>query len=263
LIEGRVFDERDGDGANPVLVINQTMALTYWPGESAIGRRVKPGSRDQPWRTVVGVVGDIKNAGVDRPAGTELFVPFRQSGGFGIRNGYLVIRTRGEPGGIARAARAEIAALDASLPVAQIRTMDDVMSMANARPRFLAALLSLFSGVALLLAELGIYGVMSYLVAQRTSEFGIRMAIGAQQGDVLWLVIRQGLLLGAVGVTLGALGAVALTRYLKGLLFGVNTLDPSTFAAMAVALTAAVLLACFLPALRATRVDPIRALRYE
>jgi len=262
LIEGRVFDERDGENAPPVLVINQTMANTYWPGQSAIGKRVRPGFRD-PWRTVVGVVGDIKNAGVDKPAGTELFLPFRQTQGFGIRNGVLVIRTTAEPRGIVRAARAEIAALDSSLPVSQIRTMDDVMALANARPRFLTALLSIFSGVALALAALGIYGVMSYLVAQRTNEFGLRMAIGAQQGDVLWLVIRQGLILGVAGVGLGAAGAAALTRYLKGLLYGTDALDPATFLAMAGALTTVVLLACLLPALRATRVDPIRALRYE
>jgi putative ABC transport system permease protein len=262
LIEGRIFDERDGENAPPVIVINQTMARTYWPGQSPIGKRVRPAFRD-PWRTIVGVVGDIKNAGVDKPSGTELFLPFRQTQGFGIRNGYLVIRTNGDPRDLARSARAEISALDASLPVSQVRTMDDVMALANARPRFLTALLTIFSGVALVLAALGIYGVMSYLVAQRTNEFGIRMAIGAQPSDVLWLVIRQGLILGAVGVVLGAVGAAGLTRYLKGLLFGTDALDVTTFAAMAAALTAVVLLACFLPALRATRVDPIRALRYE
>ncbi|MBS1829633.1 MAG: ABC transporter permease [Acidobacteria bacterium] len=262
LVEGRVFDERDGENAPPVLVINQTMARMYWPGQSAVGKRVRPNFRD-PWRTVVGVIGDIKNAGVDKPSGTELFLPFRQTQGLGIRNGFLVIRTNGDPRDMARAARAEIAALDASLPVSQVRTMDDIMALANARPRFLTALLSIFSGVALVLAALGIYGVMSYLVAQRTNEFGIRMAIGAQQTDVLWLVIRQGLILGTVGVALGAVGAAGLTRYLKGLLYGTDALDPTTFAAMAGALTAVVVLACFLPALRATRVDPIRALRYE
>ncbi|MFN7933587.1 MAG: ABC transporter permease [Bryobacteraceae bacterium] len=262
LIEGRVFDERDGETATPVLVINQTMARTYWPGESAIGKRVRPNFRD-PWCTVIGVVGDIKNAGVDKPSGTELFLSFRQTRGFGLRNGFLVIRTNGDPRDIARAARAEIAALDSSLPVSQVRTMDDIMALANARPRFLTALLSIFSGVALALAALGIYGVMSYLVAQRTNEFGIRMAIGARQTDVLWLVIRQGLILGGVGVALGAVGAAGLTRYLKGLLYGTDALDPGTFAAMAAALTTVVVLACFLPALRATRVDPIRALRYE
>lgn len=262
VIEGRVFDERDGENSTPVLVINQTMARTYWPGQSAIGKRVRPNFRD-PWCTVIGVIGDIKNAGVDKPAGTELFLSFRQTRGFGLRNGFLVIRTNGDPRDIARAARAEIAALDSSLPVSQVRTMDDIMALANARPRFLTALLSIFSGVALALAALGIYGVMSYLVAQRTNEFGIRMAIGARQTDVLWLVIRQGLILGGVGVVLGAIGAAGLTRYLKGLLYGTDALDPGTFAAMAAALTTVVVLACFLPALRATRVDPIRALRYE
>ncbi|MBL8174580.1 MAG: FtsX-like permease family protein [Bryobacterales bacterium] len=262
LVEGRMFDERDGTNAPASLVINQTMARMYWPGQSAIGKRVRPGFRD-PWRTVVGVIADIKNAGVDKATGTELFLPVRQSQGFGLRNAFLVIRTHGEPAGIARAARAEISALDASLPVSQVRTMEDAMALAKARPRFLTGLLSTFSGLALVLAGLGIYGVMSYLVAQRTNEFGVRMAIGARQSDVLWMVIRQGMWLGMLGVASGALCAAGLARYLKGMLYATDALDPATFLSMAAALTAVVILACFLPALRATRVDPIRALRYE
>ncbi|MCC6392701.1 MAG: ABC transporter permease [Bryobacterales bacterium] len=262
LIEGRVFDQRDGAAAPPVVVVNQTMARTYWPGQSPIGKRVRPGFRG-PWLTVIGVVGDVKNAGIDKPTGSELFFDYRQTQGFGIRSALLCVRTRGEPLGLYRLVRDEAAAVDPNLPVAKVRTFDDIVEAANARPRFLTFLLSLFSGVALLLAALGIYGVMSYLVALRTNEFGIRMAIGAQRTDVLKLVLRQGIVLGSIGIAAGAVGALGLTRFLRGLLYGVDTFDPFTFAAMAGALAGTVLLACFLPARRATKVDPMTALRYE
>jgi len=153
--------------------------------------------------------------------------------------------------------------LDSSLPVSAIRTMDDVLSTAQARPRFLTLLLTLFAGVALVLAAVGIYGVISYSVAQRTSEFGIRIALGAAPQDVLSMVLGQGLMLGAVGVVLGAGGALALTRYIRGLLFGISSFDPLTFIVMAAVLTTVTLAACWIPARRATRVDPMIALRYE
>jgi predicted permease len=261
LVDGRAFDARDGEAAPPVVMVNLTMARTFWPGESALGKRIRNNGRDEPWRTVVGVLGDVKNSGIDKPAGNELFFPYRQVGG--MANGLLLVRSKGDPHELARAVRAAIANIDPALPVAQIRTFEDILGTANARPRFLTILLALFSGVALALAALGIYGVMSYLVEQRTNEFGIRMAIGAQQGDVLWLVMRQGITLGVIGVAAGALGAIGLTRFLRGLLFNVDAMDPSTFLAMAAALTAVVLLACFLPARRATLVDPLSALRYE
>ncbi|MBI4905809.1 MAG: ABC transporter permease [Acidobacteria bacterium] len=263
LIEGRMFGPTDGPDSPPVLVVNQTLARTYWPGQSPIGKRMRPSLQNSPWFTIVGVVGDVKNAGVDKPVATELFLPFRQGRAYGIRGGMLMVRTKGDPMSMARAVRAEVAAVDGSLPVEQIRTMEDIVSSANARPRFLTVLLGLFSATALLLAALGIYGVMSYLVAQRTAEFGIRMAIGAQQGDVLWLVLRQGLVMALVGVVTGVAGALALTRLLKQFLFGVDAVDPLTFAAMAFTLGATVLVACIFPARRATQVDPMRALRYE
>jgi predicted permease len=263
LVEGRAFDARDGENAPPVVMVNLSMARTYWPGESPLGKRVRNGGPTAPWRTVIGVVGDVKNAGIDKPAGNELFFPFRQTQGFGIRSAMVFVRTKGEPRDLARAVRAEVAAVDPALPVAQIRTFEDVLGVAQSRPRFLTVLLAIFSGVALVLASLGIYGVMSYLVEQRTNEFGLRMAIGAQQSDVLWLVIRQGAILGGIGVAVGAVGAFGLTRFLRTYLFGVDALDPITFLTMAAALTAVVLLACFLPARRATQVDPMNALRYE
>jgi putative ABC transport system permease protein len=262
LVEGRYLDERDGEGGAPVVVVNQTMARTFWPGESALGKRLRPSGQER-WLSVVGVVGDVKNAGIDKPTGTEIFLPYQQGGNFASRGMFVVIRTQGDPMGLLGAARHELAQLDASLPIAQPRSMEDVLGRAQARPRFLTLLLTLFSGLALALAALGIYGVMSYSVAQRTSEFGIRMAIGAQRGDVLRLVLSQGFGLGLVGVVIGALGAFGLTRFLSGLLFGIETLDPTVFITMAGVLALVTVVACYLPARKATRVDPLVALRYE
>ena len=262
LIEGRFFDDRDGESAPLAVMVNQTTARAYWPGQSAIGRRVKPGFQGA-WRTVVGVVEDVKNAGIDKPTGTELYFPTAQAAGFGLRAGYAVLRAKGDPARMAVAARGVIHQIDPSLPVSAVRTMDELLSEAQARPRFLTLLLTLFAGVALVLAAVGIYGVISYSVAQRTSEFGIRIAMGARPSDVIGMVLGQGLMLGAIGVVLGAAGAFALTRLIRGLLFGISSFDPLTFAVMAVVLAAVTLVACWLPARRATRVDPMVALRYE
>jgi putative ABC transport system permease protein len=259
LVEGRYFDDRDGANAPLTVIVNQTLARTYWPGRSALGHRMKPSFQGE-WRTVVGVVEDVKNAGLDKPTGTELYIPYQQSGG--LRQGYVLVRSK-DPIRMASPVRAVIREMDASLPVAAVRTMDEVMSGAASRPRFLTLLLTLFAGTALALAAVGIYGVISYSVAQRTSEFGIRMAMGAQPSDVLAMVLRQGVLLGAIGVAVGAAGALALTRLISGLLFGISSFDPLTFVVMAAVLIAVTLAACWAPARRATRVDPMIALRYE
>jgi predicted permease len=259
IIEGRTFDERDGTGGNPSVIVNVTMAKTFWPGQSAIGHRIKTGG-DKDWRTIVGVVADLKNGGLDKPTGTELFLPQDQSP---IRNGYVVLRTAGNPLDFARQVRQEIAQLDPSVPVAQVRTMDHVMQASQSRPRFLTLLLSIFSGVALILAGVGIYGVISYSVQQRVNEFGIRMALGAAPGSVLSMVIKQGVMLGLAGIAIGTLGALWLTRFIQGLLFGIDPVDAVTFTMMAGVLLAVTLMACYVPALRATRLDPLVALRYE
>ena len=260
LIEGRFFDDRDGAKAPKVVIVNQAMARTFWPGESAIGRRVKPGFEGD-WRTIIGVVGDVKNAGIDKPAGTELYFPYLQSEN--TRSGYLILKGSGDPYALAGAARREIAQLDEALPVANMRSMDDVILAAQTRPRFLTVLLAIFSSVALALASLGIYGVIAYSVEQRTAEFGIRMAMGAGPGDVLRMVVGEGVRLGLLGTVIGALAAFGLTRFIRGLLFGVSSFDPLTFLAMALLLAVVTVLACYLPARRATRVDPMVALRYE
>jgi predicted permease len=264
LLDGRLFDERDGPGSNPVVIINKTFAQIYWPGQNALGRRVRA-SFDGPWFSIVGIVVDAKNAGLDKPAGTELYFSATQlaGGSFSPNTVFAVIKTKGDPMAMAQAARAEVRALDPALPVSAVQSMEQVMESAQARPRFLTLLLSLFSFTALTLAAVGIYGVISYSVARRTNEFGIRMAMGAKPNDLLNLVIGQGLILGVVGVIAGIAGAAVLTRFLQELLFGVSALDPSTFALMAVVLLAVTVVACWAPARRATRVDPMVALRYE
>jgi predicted permease len=260
LLDGRLFDARDAESGTPTVIVNQTMARTYYGNDSAIGRRIRPGFQD-PWRIIVGVVEDVKNAGLDKPAGTEIFLPARQF--VPRRSIYLAVRTAGDPHSLISAVRSAVHDIDPSLPVAQVRTMDEVLAGARSRPRFLTTLLGLFSFTALLLAAVGLYGVISYSVTRRMTEFGIRMAMGAKTGDVLGLVLSQGLKLAAAGVLAGAIGALALTRLISGLLFGVSSFDPLTFCAMALLLGAVTIAACIIPALRATKVDPLIALRYE
>jgi putative ABC transport system permease protein len=263
LIEGRLLTDSDGSSATPVVAINQTMARVFWPRESAIGHRLRTGGgTSTPFRTIVGVIADIKNAGIDRATGTELFVPYQQYP-FTFGTGYLAIKTQGDPLAMVRTVEAQVHALDASLPVSSIRLLDDVLNADRSRPRFLTLLLTLFSTLSLVLAALGIYGVISYAVAQRTNEIGIRMALGAQTGDVLRMIGGTGLRLALAGTTAGAVGAFALTRFLSGLLFGVSSMDVVTFLAMAALLIAVTLLACYVPARRASKVDPLIALRYE
>ena len=205
----------------------------------------------------------MKNAGIDKAARTELYLPFQQKQASGGNNSYIILQTAGDPNALVNAVRHEVSALDSALPLANVKSMEDVIGAARARPRFLMLLLTLFSSVSVVLAAFGLYGVISYAVAQRTSEFGIRMALGAQAGDVIAMVLGQGLTLGLVGIACGAVGAVFLTRLMSGLLFEMGAFDVPTFSAMSVLLLLVTLVACYVPALRATRVDPVKALRYE
>jgi predicted permease len=267
LMDGRLFDERDAKGANLVAIVNRTMATTFWPNQNPIGRRVKPyggGGPDDPWVTIVGVVDDAKNAGLDRPAGTELYLPYAQAESFGVSDMYILLRARsGDSRGLVGAVREQLNELDSSLPLADVRTMDDVLERAQARPRFLTLLLSLFSGVALAIATVGMYGVVSFSVARRTKEFGLRMVLGAQGGDVLGLVMKQGAGMVLMGLAAGLLTAFGLTRLMASLLFGVAPTDAATFASVTALLGGVALAACYIPARRATRVDPMQTLRYE
>jgi putative ABC transport system permease protein len=269
LVDGRFLNSGDGKGAPPAVVINLTMARALWPHESALGHRVRTDYPNGLWRTIVGVVADVKNGGLDKPTGTELYIPYQQTStrpevtnNF-VGSASLLIRTKVDPMSLANPVRSQIRALDPAIPIAGLRTMDEVLSSAVSRPRFLTLLMMLFSSLSLILAGLGIYGVMSYSVAQRTSEIGIRMALGAQPGHVLRLVGANGLRIAAAGTAAGALGAFALTRYLSGLLFGVSALDAETFLAMAVVIGMVTAMACYLPARRASRTAPTVALRYE
>jgi len=264
LMEGRFLDARDGASAPPAVVVNQTFVRHFYGNQDPIGKRVRVGS-DDPWRTIVGVVEDVKNAGLDQPVGTELYFPFRQIGkmGFGLGSLNVVLRAKGDPAALIGPARRIVSEIDPSLPMAHVRTVDDVMLSAQARPRFLASLLTIFSVVALVLAAVGIYGVISYSVARRTAEFGIRMALGARPADVLLAVLRQGLGMGVAGIVAGFFAALVLTRLIRGLLFGINSFDPITVALMVALLLFVTLLACYVPARRATKIDPMLALREE
>jgi putative ABC transport system permease protein len=270
LLEGRLLTLGDGPDAPPVAVINQTMARAFWPRESAIGHHLKTDFRPEArWRTIVGVVADINNGGLDKPTGTELYIPYLQTSTVpSVTNNFvpvasLLIRTKTDPGSLAGPARAQVLALDPTVPIANLSTMEDVMSRSISSPRFVTLLMTLFSSLSLVLAVVGIYGVISYAVARRTTEIGIRMALGAQRSQVLRLVGKSGLRIALAGTAMGAIGASALTRFLASLLFGVSSLDAATFLSMAGLLTAVTLIACYFPSRRASRIDPIVALRYE
>ena len=230
--------------------------------QRALGRCIRPGFED-PWRTIVGVVSDARNAGLDKPAGTEIYMPFQQLRALAddLRVENIVVQSSSDPGALTGPVAAAIRSIDAAIPVARIRTMEDILHGEQARPRFLSLVLTLFSALALLLAAVGLYGVISYSVAQRTGEFGIRIAIGATTANVQDIVLREGLLLGLLGVAVGAIAATLLTRSIQSLLFGVQASDPWTYGFMSAALVGVVLAASFFPARRATRVDPVVALR--
>ena len=266
LKQGRFFDRTDRGESRPVAVINETMARQYWPGQDAIGRRFKIGDPDSkvPWVTIVGIVGDVRQMGLDAPVKAEMYLPYSQitdQPWFAPRD--LVVRTSVEPMSLVASVKREIAAVDKEQAVSNIRTLDDILDEEVVQRRLGATLLTAFAVLALLLASLGIYGILSYFVAQHTPEIGVRLALGASGGDILRLVLGRGMTLALVGVGLGSLGGLALTRLMSSLLFGVSATDPATFALAALLLTALALLACYLPARRAVRVDPTTAMRYE
>ncbi|MEK6286967.1 MAG: ABC transporter permease [Acidobacteriota bacterium] len=265
-LEGRTFEASDrNDSAQKVMVINQAMARRFWQG-SPIGRRVNPAfNTPAVWFTVVGIVEDTKNLGVDKPAGTELYFLLPQTVAFGIGTRMsFVVKTEGSSAGaVASGIRSAVSDLDPSVPIYQLQTMGEVVGASLVRPRFLSLLLGTFSAIALLLAAIGIYGVMAYSVTQRTQEIGVRVALGATTRNVLAMVVGEGLRMTAVGLAVGLTGAYMLTRVMASLLFEVSATDPLTFTLVGVGLTAVGLLACFVPARRAAKVDPMVALRYE
>ena len=267
LVRGRWFTAQDTTASAPVSVINETMARTYWKDGEALGGRMRMGNAMRPWTTVVGIVADERHNGVTGIVKEKFYVPHSQwhvaTAGSIIRNVFLVVRTTGEPLSVSGAVRAEIRQMDANLPVANIRSMSEVVSTALATPRLTSFLLAAFAAIALALAAVGIYGVLAYLVSQRTHEIGIRLAIGANRAQVLVMVLKQGIVLAAIGIGIGLVAAFGLTRLMRSLLYQVTASDPITYVIVPIALLVVTLIASYLPALRATRVSPTMALRVQ
>jgi putative ABC transport system permease protein len=262
---GRPFDAHDVMKAQNVIIINETLARRYFPGQDPIGKRMTlndetPNPKEEDWATIVGVVKDTKPRELNSEPVAEMYVPFAQDP---HRSMAVMIRTTNKPAAMVAAVRREVRELDSNLPIYSIRTMHSVISESIAAPRFRTSLLAVFAIVALTLAMVGIYGVMSYSVTQRTREIGIRMAIGAQPRDVFRMVLGQGMLLTVAGLAIGLAGALALTRLMTTMLFGIKPTDPATFVGVAVVLAMVAVIACYIPGRRATKVDPVDSLRYE
>jgi putative ABC transport system permease protein len=270
LLSGRTFTDHDDNEAHGVVIISASMARRFWPGSDPIGRQIRPQFTQQRYfwipesknlpLTIVGVVADVRYDGLAEANLPQMYLPYRQNPS-SIMN--LVVRTRSEPLRWANGVRNEVWAVDKDQPVFDTKTIEDLVADSFGRARSLASLLGGFSAVALLLAALGTYGLISYTVSQRTREIGIRMAVGAQSGDVLRLVVREGMNLTFVGLTIGLSAGLATARFLSSFLYGVKPADPASFVGVALLLTATAALACFIPARRAMRVEPLVALRHE
>jgi putative ABC transport system permease protein len=267
LRQGRYFESSDNAQSLPVAIINETMARQYWPGENALGRRFKVGDPDEPgkqWKEIVGIVADIRQMGIDEPVKAEMYLPYEQITdwpGYVPRD--LAIRTNGDSSNLVGPVRQIIREVDPDQPVSNVATMAEVLGTETAQRRMGMIMLAGFAALALLLASLGIYGVLAYFVTQHTNEIGVRQALGATPRNILLLVLRKGMGLTLIGVGIGLVAAFALTRLMSSLLFGVTAADPLTFATVPLVLVGVALLACYIPARRATKVDPLVALRYE
>ncbi len=263
LLRGRFFTDSDNETGAPVALIDQTAAERFWPNQDPIGKRIQfvlPGAASQPLSTIVGVIGRMKSEGLDAPYQPHILLPALQNVDFAMS---VYIRTAASPESLAELVRREVQSVDPSLPVFGVRTMDSIVSDSLASRRFAMLVLGFFAVTALLLAAIGIYGVMAYFVNQRVREIGVRMALGAQPGDVLKLVVRRGMALALTGVVLGIVASLGMTRLISGLLFGVRAGDPLTLGIFTICLASVALLANYIPARRATKIDPTVALRYE
>ena len=261
ILEGRAFTEQDQAGAPRVVIINETLARKYWPGQDAIGKRMRVDDpqHDTPWLEVVGVSKDVRHDLLEEVT-PDYYIPFAQDAWSAM---VLVARTTVDPASLAGSIRQEVWAIDKDQPVFDMRTMQEVRSLSVGLQKFNSVMIGIFAAVALLLASIGIYGVMAFAVTQRTQEIGIRMALGARAPDVLKLVVVNGMRLAVIGLAIGLAASWALTRFISTLLHGVKPTDPLTFSVVSLCLLAAAFLACYLPARRATKVDPLEALRYE
>ncbi|HEV2224974.1 MAG TPA: ABC transporter permease [Candidatus Acidoferrales bacterium] len=260
LIKGRPFDADDVPGSEPVAIVNEAFVHRFFPREDPLRQRVRTHFLPLANRLIVGIVGDVHQSGPATSPPPEIYIPFSQAPNATMT---LVVRTQTSPESVIPAVKGIVARLDKDQAIDKIVTMESLLSKSTAQPRFYSFLLGIFANLALLLAAIGTYGVIAYSVAQRTHEIGIRMALGARRGDVLRMVIREGMLLASIGIALGVGGALAMTRFLRSLLFEIKPTDPATFAAVAIVLAVVALVACYIPARRAMRVDPMVALRYE
>jgi putative ABC transport system permease protein len=263
IVDGRDFTAADNDAARRVVIVNETFARQYFSNVNPIGQRMKPGlqttEKETPWREIVGVVGDVRQQALSEAAAPAYFVPYAQ----GLISPLAIVVRSNDPTAAAENIRHTLARRDPELSLYDVKTMDEYLASSVARPRFQTLLLAVFAGVGLALTAIGLYGVMAYGVAQRTREFGIRIALGARPGEVLALVMRGGLGLVAAGLVAGVVGGAFATRLLAGALYGVDPLDPTTFVGVATLLIAVAMFASYVPARRATRVDPMLALRTE
>jgi putative ABC transport system permease protein len=263
-LSGRYFSQSDTEASQHVAVVSEGFARRFWPEGKALGQRIDPGFSGTSWCTVVGVVGDVKQSGLASKAPLTIYLPYSQAPQPFLMNFMtIVVRTPLNPTEMANAVRRVIQSVDRDLPIYGIASMEDLISTSTSEPRVRSMLLGFFAALALVLATVGVYGVVSYSVVQRTHEIGIRMALGAQKSDVLGMVIGQGLRLALTGVAIGIVGTLALTRFLISMLYGVKPTDPVTFIAVALLLISVALVACYIPARRASKVDPMVALRYE
>ncbi len=263
LVAGREFTARDDRNAPHVIIINQTLARQFFPNENPIGKHMKPGmavGKSDSMSEIVGIVGDVKHRNLWQPADPESYVPYDQNA---IGEMYVVVRAEGDPMAMLAAMRAQVKALDAELPIYRAKRMEEYVAASVAQRRFTSVLCTVFAGAGLLLAIVGLFGVMSYSVAQRTHELGVRVAVGAAKADILRLILKEGMGITAVGIVVGLVGTLALSSILKNQLYGVSERDPLTFLAVISVLALVALVACYIPARRATRVDPMVALRYE
>ncbi|HWN43842.1 MAG TPA: ABC transporter permease [Thermoanaerobaculia bacterium] len=272
LLEGRVFDRIDPQKRSGEVVVSKSVADRFWPGRSPLGRRLTPGlPKDGRWATIVGVVGSVREEGLHKPVAEAVYYPLVRldldregvGGEWVPRSFSLVVLSKGDPMSLARPVQEAVWSLNPNLPLAQVRSMEEVVERSMARTSFTLLLLAIGAAVALLLGAVGIYGVISYVVSQRTQEIGVRMALGAKPADVSGMVLKEGLALALLGIGLGLAGALAVTRFMQALLFEVSTTDPATFAAVPLLLAAVALLASYLPARRAAGVEPLEAIRYE
>ena len=268
--EGRTFEPRDHEQPTGAVIVSANFAKEFWPNDSALGRRVVPGIHDQedePWYTIVGVVGDVRDDGLAEEPPSMIYYPViglgGENGDWTIRTMSVAIRSSTDPMSLVAAARKKVWSLDSKLPVMRIRSGEAVLAASTARTSYTMILLGIAASVALLLGAIGIYGVISYVVSQRTREIGVRMALGAGRSDVSRMVVGQGMRLAVMGVALGVLGALVATRLMTSLLFGVSTSDPTTFIATATILLVVTAVASFIPAHRAASLNPVKALHYE